>query len=346
MSIHKRFTIEIRKHDVDAYNRLDWAVPIIQLFHLQMLLGGTILWNHYGTVATPGSLAFSSSMLGRKRIQPDKPDFHASDDHIRDNFEAMALRAWEEVLGTKDLREYASTKDFSLIEAEISSHADVIVEKYLGNGDYLKYFSDSTRNGALFLRDAIIYLELSAAIKAGDTGRIEEILKWITVMFQAGATKNYGNELMRSDPSRQEKVKPIRKHICRLGSLLMRLHCGLRYAWSAETKQAILSSWLVNLSGTKNAWIPTDLYQEYNNLLTKIIYAAKGPNFAWEHLSSSISMNIRTFSEISKHTESQYEIPRNNTGHSSVSSEKSVASILNSLREYGISTKTQVPGYK
>ncbi|KAF9342950.1 hypothetical protein BGX26_006523, partial [Mortierella sp. AD094] len=306
-----RSLIELRKHDVDSYHKLEWVVPMIQLFHVQMLLGGTILRTHYGSMKTPGSLAYSSSLLGRKRIQPEKPDFHASDDHIRENFDAMALRAFEEVLGTEDLGQFALLSDPDLINLRISSSVNAIIDKYINNSDRLEELGTRSRNGALFLRDAIIYLELSAAISAGDLGRLEEIFVWITLMFQAGATKNYANEVIH-------------------------LHCGLRYAWSADTKKAILSSWLINLSGTKNTWIPTDLYQEYNNLLTKIIYAAKGPNFSWEHLSSSISMNIRVFSEISKHMESQYETTENNTKHVSVSSAKSVAAILESLRDHGV----------
>ncbi|KAI1285145.1 hypothetical protein EDD11_000936, partial [Mortierella claussenii] len=157
----------------------------------------------------------------------------------------------------------------------------------------------------------IMYIELADAIKAGDIGRIEEVLKWITIIFQAGSTKNYGNELLR-------------------------LHCEMQYAWDTEAKRAIMSSWLINTSGDKGRWIPADLYQEHNNLLTKVIHAAKGSNASWEMLAEAISTNIYTFSRIAFQLETQYNIPKNKSWHADVSYEADIERILTSLREHKI----------
>ncbi|ORY89528.1 hypothetical protein BCR41DRAFT_292415, partial [Lobosporangium transversale] len=50
---------------------------------------------------------------------------------------------------------------------------------------------------------------------------------------------------------------------------LLRLQRGLKCAWTDQTVKADMSSWLVNTTGQENRWIPTDLYQEHNNLLIK-----------------------------------------------------------------------------
>ncbi|KAI8360988.1 hypothetical protein B0O80DRAFT_493615 [Mortierella sp. GBAus27b] len=105
-------------------------------------------------------------------------------------------------------------------------------------------------------------------------------------MLQAGNAKNYAIELLR-------------------------LMYGFRYAWSPQRKNAIISSWLVNTSGVEDKWIPADLYQEHNNLLTKSIHSAKGSNMSWNTLSGSISANVRLFSKIASKLESQYDTPFN-----------------------------------
>ncbi|KAF9536338.1 hypothetical protein EC957_011323, partial [Mortierella hygrophila] len=163
----------------------------------------------------------------------------------------------------------------------------------------------------LLLRHTVIYLELCAAIKIGDIGRIEESLKWITVMLQNGSNNNYAMELLH-------------------------IHCALRYVWTPEMKSRIMATWLVNTKGKENGWIPTDLYQEHNNRLIKAVYAAKGSNSSWDTLASSISVNIRTFSTIRKQFDECFNRPHNSSHHSTVSAEADIEILLQSLREGNI----------
>jgi hypothetical protein len=97
----------------------------------------------------------------------------------------------------------------------------------------------------------VVYTEFCAAIKAGDVERIEEILKRITIMFQAGNHRNYGLELLR-------------------------FWYNIRHVWSTFRKDAIFSPLLMNTKGLRNQWIPSDLYQEHNNLLIKQTHATMG----------------------------------------------------------------------
>ncbi|KAI8354355.1 hypothetical protein B0O80DRAFT_498363 [Mortierella sp. GBAus27b] len=151
-------------------------------------------------------------------------------------------------------------------------------------------YRTTTVNAALFLRDMVIYLELCASIKSGDIKRIEEVLRIITLMLQAGGTKNYALELLR-------------------------------------------------LIGVEDKWIPADLYQEHNNLLTKSIHSAKGSNMSWSTLSGSLSANVRLFSKIASRFESQYDTPFNSSYHSTMSAERDIMEIARSLKMHGILDK-------
>ncbi|KAF9955597.1 hypothetical protein BGZ65_003287 [Modicella reniformis] len=303
-----RTLIELRWDDVSAYHRLEWAIPVMQLFHLQMLLGATILRHHYGHVASPGSLAYNITMLGRKRVNCDKPDFHAADELLRHTFDAMVLVAWQEVLGTDDLKRFSNKCSKKGLSNLTNAGVDTLMERFLDPKNLHQLNCQASQNAALFIRDMLFYIELSAAIKAGDVGRIEEVIKWLTVIFQADTTKKYANELLH-------------------------LHCGLNYSWSAKTKEAVLSSWLVNTTGQPNRWIPTDLYQEHNNCLTKVIHAAKGSNATWDVSAQSISANIRTFQHIKSKIEDEYQIPYNDTRHQKVSATLDIERIARSIKE-------------
>ncbi|KAF9343521.1 hypothetical protein BGX26_005608 [Mortierella sp. AD094] len=276
-----------------------------------MALSGLIVKNHYGDVSKPGSIAFNASRLGRKGVTKDHQDFHTADELIRHTFISTVRRASEAVLGSDADK---LDKDLSVDDrnAMFSTVADKVVDRYYTKyRSFRKQCSAGSNNAALFLRDAALYLELSDAIKAGDIGRIEEVLVWLTIMFQAMDNKNYANELLR-------------------------LHCDIRYSWTPEVKITMMSSWLINTSGRPNGWIPADLYQEHNNLLTKVIYKAKGSNASWEHLAKLVSTNIRAFGEITSRMGSEFRLRKNSSKHATVSAEIDIDLLSTALKEHRI----------
>ncbi|KAG0340940.1 hypothetical protein BG005_003097, partial [Podila minutissima] len=221
-------------------------------------------------------------------------------------------RIWEVALQNKDLAKAAEGLDYQEIQDLVSEKVMEVIDELLSPfPDNLERFSQSNRNMMLLLRHMVIYLELCAAIKIRDIGRIEESLKWITVMLQNGTNNNYALELLH-------------------------IHCTLHYVWTPEMKGRIMATWLVNTKGKENGWIPTDLYQEHNNRLIKAIYAAKGSNSSWDTLASSISVNIRTFSTIRKQFNECFNRPHNSSHHSTVSAEADIEILLSSLRDSNI----------
>lgn len=327
----------LRRQDVSRYERMEWVFPVLQLFHLQMTLCATILRNHYGSENIPGSLAWVAKLLKRKRVNPDNFDYHSADDFLRITFDAMVLRIWEHrIMEEKGEEGWTLESWGDEIRAETTHNCDIhttlsvftdfecpcitktmddhlkctakpIIDEYLRNvNDPTKNLNDLDINAALFIRDMIYYKELSGAIKSGDVGRLEEVLRMITVMLQAGKTKNYGNGLL---------------HIIN----------GLRNKWNNQLKTAIVRSWLINTEGREGHWIPADLYQEHNNLLTKTIHRAKGSNFTWEFLAESISTNVRHFSTIKSKIEREFDLSHNSSYHSTVADVQDFQKLLRHL---------------
>ncbi|KAF9973412.1 hypothetical protein BGZ75_001192, partial [Mortierella antarctica] len=286
-----------------------------------MILCGTILRTHYGSVSTPGSLGFIISMLERKRLGQEMSNFHTADELIRHTFDAMVRRMWEtefQLDGNSmdmyqcGLESYGKSQSIDDLGDKISKGATAIAEMCdMDAEEFAKERGIANANAILFLRDTIVYIELGAAIKEGDVGRIKDVLERITVMFQAGGTKNYAKELLR-------------------------LTYGLRHAWSEERTAAIMSSWLINTKGKAGSWIPADLYQEHNNLLTKTIHAAKGSNMSWDVLARSISTNVRLFSKLNSIFDAQYSLNHNNSRHSPVAPHIDIGRIIAHLRNYNI----------
>ncbi|KAF9275432.1 hypothetical protein BGZ74_004019 [Mortierella antarctica] len=297
-----------------VYKKFEWVVPVLQLFHLRMNLVSVILKTHFGDKLVRGSLGYNVHLLGRKRIAEDKADFHAADEFLRHTFDAMVLSIWEEELDCKNLATFTQGHDADTLHDHINKSSDNIIENFLTSKGQSERNGPGSVNAALFLRDMLFYLELSSAIKAGDIGRILEVLKYLTILFQAGKTKNYGAELLR-------------------------LYCGLRHSWTEKTKQAIFASWLVNPKGNENGFIPTDLYQEQNNRLIKDIHAVKGSNASWTFAEQKLSTNIHTFKQVKENMKAQYNTPRNKDNHQSVAPDSDIKAIMRSNAEHLILSK-------
>ncbi|KAF9147777.1 hypothetical protein BGX20_006542, partial [Mortierella sp. AD010] len=303
-----------RRSDVSPYARLEWMEPLIQLFHLQMLYSGTIINNYYGERKAPGSLGFYISVLKRKRVGPVKQDFHAADELLRHSFEALVMRLWMTEFGCDrldDLDKLLGEMNTRALEDKINSGIESITSVWLDRFQLTTKHNVLSKNSALFMKDMMLYIELSDAIKAGDIGRIDETLKPLTVIFQAGQTKNYALELLH-------------------------LHCLLNHASDNKRKEAIMSSWLINTTGKKNRWIPADLYQEHNNLMTKVTHAVRGTNSPYETLANLVAPNIHVFQEVCSKVESIYHTPNRGNHHTSKRSVGDIKRLLESIKDHGI----------
>ncbi|GJJ75292.1 hypothetical protein EMPS_07650 [Entomortierella parvispora] len=180
-----------------AYYRVEWAIPVLQLFHLQMVLASTILKTHWGTRTTPGSLSSFVAALEKKRISPDKSSFHDLDEFLRHVFDAIVLLIWEIKLKSEEELSSKSSGQMPHSSMDVMDKVDGIIGQYLTATGLGGMANQQSVNAALFIRDMLFYIELGSAIKAGDIGRILEMIRWLTLTFQAGGNRNYANELLR-----------------------------------------------------------------------------------------------------------------------------------------------------
>ncbi|KAG0316399.1 hypothetical protein BG000_004876, partial [Podila horticola] len=299
---------DLRLDEHSPYHRLDWTTPVAQLFHMQMLLAKTILHNYRGSATEQGSLEQLATMLGRKRIFSDNPDFHAMDELLRHVFTATVLRLWEVSMGAEEMQTPEIYSDNVAFSNLVNEKVMEIVDQNI-NAPNIE--STSSRNARLFLRDMILYMELSSAIKIGDIGRIEKTVKRLAVIFHAGSTPLYAYELMH-------------------------FHCCIKHVWDEHTKIAVLSSMLVNTSGGQYGWKPTDLYQEHHNRSIKHVYYGRRGDTPFDMLRERVSMNIETFDGIKEQMEKQFQAPSNKRKHAAVSAETDIHDILGILRENDI----------
>ncbi|OAQ34975.1 hypothetical protein K457DRAFT_1860583 [Linnemannia elongata AG-77] len=221
-----------KSDDTTFFDRLSWAIPVLQLFHMQMLLCTSILRTHFGGDGLkPGSLRYYKVMLDRKGLDDEKPSHHLADEFLRTVFTAMARRMWQTKQESSTQHSETSSNDIFLSEINNLVDRILLVPEYI-------YDSYSTINGnaLIFIRDMVVYLEFCSAIKDGDVGRIEEILKRITIMLQSGKHSHYALELLR-------------------------LRFNIQHRWSENRKNAIFSSLLMNTKGLPHRWIPSDMYQ-------------------------------------------------------------------------------------
>ena len=101
----------------------------------------------------------------------------------------------------------------------------------------------------------------------------------------------------------------------------------------------MLSSMLINATDKDNSCIPSDLYQEHNNLLTKIRYAAGGSNRSWDYPDRSASMSIRLFGDSQDMVETAFNVPHNSKYHTTVGAKWDIKPPLASLKSHHIFSK-------
>ena len=285
------------------FDQMRWAVPVLQLFHMQMILCSAILSNHFGHVSMPGSMAAFLPLLTRRKLNKDMPCYYTADEFLRVIFRAMVTQRWKEKIKAHENHQHSTADE--AFEQRINSIVNELIDP---STKLFDSFSTTNANAILFLRDMTVYIEFCSAIKAGDVGRVEEILKRITIMFQAGNNRNYGLELLR-------------------------LSYNIRHVWGAARKDAIFSSFLMNTKGLKNHFIPGDLYQEHNNLLTKQTHATIGNK--WSTM-SYITPNIRFFQHISSKIEEQFNLPSNSSFHRQPTMTEDIRHVMRFLGEHDI----------
>ncbi|KAF9967318.1 hypothetical protein BGZ73_000599 [Actinomortierella ambigua] len=111
-------------------------------------------------------------------------------------------RPTEEVLSQESI---STSQSDELFKQEINAMVDKLLSRSIAHSNSI---STTNANALLFIKDMVVFLELCAAIKEGDMGRIGMILRRIAIMLQAGGYTNYAIELLRFEYNIQHVWSP------------------------------------------------------------------------------------------------------------------------------------------
>ncbi|EIW75797.1 hypothetical protein CONPUDRAFT_26841, partial [Coniophora puteana RWD-64-598 SS2] len=98
-----------RLDDVSALDRIENPQLAMGLFHKQLNLAWQNMDIHKHSVDTPGSFAWTISILGLKRLHGEKPDYQTMVQLFNTVLQANVLVYWEIATG-KSLQELAKDK--------------------------------------------------------------------------------------------------------------------------------------------------------------------------------------------------------------------------------------------
>jgi hypothetical protein len=199
----------IRADDVNPFTRIQCFQLAPGLFHMLMNLLWAVLHVHWGSVNSTGSLAYWFSVLDRKRLSSQQPDFHTLRSSLFQILDGLLLACWATELkkrGHPDLASFAATQPSP---EELRTIATKIVGSYAKphepplpptRSKKASTQGDETasrfRNIAALIRDLLYVRELSTAISSGDWGRIEDILGTLAIIFKGAGANNYCTEIL------------------------------------------------------------------------------------------------------------------------------------------------------
>lgn len=250
-----------------AYDRYDWLLPGLGMWHLRFNLLRLIHHIHWGgsSPMDQSTLQYAADRWGRSQVvEPNA--FQALEDLIIHSYYSRVV-AWWMRLGKKaglrvdrieDATSWLSAQDHESWKATVTRlcryiHPDLpsSPEEYgsLAGGeqqDDLPY-DEERQNHINFCAHVEVYLQLKHAIKFADIGLLRRALRECTLIFQAkiAGTPNYGRELLRLT------------------------HLTDSPASDVILQRAVLTNSLVNLKGEQGHSFETDRLVELLNGMLK-----------------------------------------------------------------------------
>lgn len=188
----------MRGREMNGYDRMDYLLLILGWFHVKLNIVNSIFWTHRGIVTGTG-LARDISKLTRIGLAPKtrtsgKPDFHNLQEVILHVLNARIIDCWTKLCGHTTLEAFAASVPHPDNIAKLAEH---IVNEYASTKSAHIAGPDETfRNASLFMRDALIYMELVQSIKLGDVGRMENLIPSLLFMCAGGRNPLYAIEFM------------------------------------------------------------------------------------------------------------------------------------------------------
>ena len=285
------------------FDRFDWLLPGLGLWHLRLNMLQLIHRIHWGEVkpADPSTLQYAADRWGRSRVvQPN--DFQALEDLIIHSYQSRVVGIWirclrreklnprriEEITPWLKAQTSGTSGSWSLMLNQISSmiHASlptVAIDTQAPTRD--QEFHNHQKYCAL----VEIYLTLRYAIKYADIGLLRHALRDTAIVFQAAAARapKYGH------------------------ALLYTLHLVDSPAATMRLQECVLTNSLVNLEGAEDSNFELDRLLELLNNNLKAFqqersYYSKDSDTLLEHW----ALNGPYFLELKRAVESSFGRPK------------------------------------
>ncbi|KAJ7679242.1 hypothetical protein DFH06DRAFT_975213 [Mycena polygramma] len=316
------------------------------LFHAKIADCHGLLETHFGKpnagTRSPGSLGFHNTVLDRLPITlTSLPPFRTCRDLIMVSLYARVLHCLLLVSGKDSLEAYTSSvNSWSAIVADATAiydrYADLdrvqelreqriplehqrdVEAKAANKGKkpdaplpHIKKGDMVFENTILFLRDALLTREFTDAIKAGDSGRVVNILRLWVFSYRGSGRSKYAHEMLH---------------------LLHNLIC----VWTDELRHVILQNWLLNPTGRPNSFVEIDLVQEHLNFWIKKIYKADGDGHSWDWL-AMISPCVDVLRTLATRINTDLGA-RQGSKHTIPDLEEDITALMDSLDEHDVYT--------
>ncbi|KAK7016069.1 hypothetical protein R3P38DRAFT_3203850 [Favolaschia claudopus] len=298
---------QMRVKDKSPWERREIFQLGFGLFHLCLNLVWGILHIHRGSVNDVGSLTYFFSLMEKKRLGNDQPDYHALLAALTQALHGLLLNAWAEECGFASLKLFAESnpspetlrKLASQILAKYAtplSLVDTQPEAYDSPSDTSDSDSDTEdlpiatnkapppldpkddiahHNIRLLTRDLLMVEVLVRAISDGDFGRVEVLLPHLALMFRGAGCNKYCTEILHF------------------------LH-NLKHVWTPEFADIMRDNMIVCISGLgPGHCMGIDMNIEHLIGYLKNLLRAKGMDSTWDRL-GNISAAIIPLQNIKK----------------------------------------------
>src|ERR1700738_1329667 len=233
-----------------AHSTLNFVEPVTGLFHLQMSVLQMLFRTHMATSESLNSMTNWMTILRRDTNMWEHPkskkrgkikNFRACDaflNHVLDGYILAFLCTYSGVDTMEGLCQSIETTNWRHTIKEVET-----LLSHLSHVGQWRKQPESERdlafeNAVLFIQHAMMYRDLSEAIRSGDSGRIEHCLQFLTIWYQASDEHNYARETIH-------------------------LIACLRALWSQDLRQAWRDQCVVNISGSPRGFLAADMACEH-----------------------------------------------------------------------------------
>ncbi|KAF6761993.1 hypothetical protein DFP72DRAFT_593287 [Ephemerocybe angulata] len=349
----------LRAGDTNEWNRRSPFQTAPGMFHFGMNAEWMILGHHRGDVHTKGTLAYWGSVLDKRRIASDNPDYHTVLTFFRQVLEGHILNAWRIVVAED--AENAARKE----KARAAANPTIPPTKVKVPKTLPEYAKSNPSSDALFAKATDILdrfatpLPTPVSVPAPTTAEADHPVPASTPWTGPDPVKDivHQNTLLLTrdllyffeiidavkdgDFGRIENILPVWAIMFRGGggnnycTETLHLIQNLKYLWPPKFANVMRDTVLVNLSGIPGHTMAADLNMEHGIKEVKETIILKGLETTWDMMERA-SPCINEVKEIKQKIVAMLKLPYQNKTHSDVDTSALVWRVADKLKEEGL----------